>query len=221
MVFSIVFRHPFGMQIIGPTASGKTQWLFNLLKEKEKLIQPTPDFTVLFYEADQEIYHRMTRENLVDQLVEGHPESYEELKTFLTELKGKYNRILAIFDDARLAYDTLAQLFTVGSAHLSCSAIVLSQQLFGSNEALRVVSANSSYYVLMKSIRNLRGISTLASQISPHSRGFIVNSFLSSTRQPYGYLILDMKANQSDAVRLRTRIFSHEGLPLCFLQNSF
>ena len=63
------------------------------------------------------------------------------------------------------------------------------------------------YFFSYQTIRGQRQIRTLASQISSSQASFIVNSYLASTKQPFSYLIIDLKPHQSDAVRLRSRIF--------------
>ena len=62
---------------------------------------------------------------------------------------------------------------------------------------LRVMSANATYQVLLKTVRGQRQVRTLASQISTSQASFIVNSYLASTKQPYSYLVIDLKPSQS------------------------
>ena len=50
MPFNITFKSPFGMLISGPSQSGKTTWVYNLLKEKFKLIEPAPETVLHFYD---------------------------------------------------------------------------------------------------------------------------------------------------------------------------
>ena len=69
------------------------------------------------------------------------------------------------------------------------------------------MTANASYQVLMKTVRGQRQVRTLASQLSSSQASFIVNSYLSSTKQPYSYLVIDLKPEQSDVCRLRSRLF--------------
>ena len=80
---------------------------------------------------------------------------------------------------------------------MRCSAVVLTQMLYNESKHLCVISANATYQVLLKTLRNQRQIHTLATQLSKSQADFIVNSYLASTRHPYSYLILDFKSSQS------------------------
>ena len=68
--------------------------------------------------------------------------------------------------------------------------------LFSESPHLRTVSANATNQVLMKTVRGQRQVRTLASQLSTSQASLIVNSYLASTRQPYSYLIIDLKPSQ-------------------------
>ena len=154
----------------------------------------------------------MLEQGLITKLINGVPDDYEEIRFQLLEFKPN-GPILAIFDDCRGSFASIEPLFTVGSHHLQTSTIVLSQQIFEAGPHLRVMSNNSTYHVLMRSLRNGRSVSTLAHQISanPHEASFIVKAWRSATTTPFSYIILDLHTQQSDCVRIRSRIFSHEG----------
>lgn len=207
MPFNITFKSPFGMLISGPSQSGKTTWVYNLLKEKHKLIEPAPTTVLLFYEEYQPLYGRMLQEKLITKAIEGVP-TYDIIKQTIKEYQEESSgHCLAIFDDASQSLQHLEPLFKVGSHHLKTSAIVLTQMLFGETSHLRVMTANCAYQVLLKTIRGQYQVRTLASQLSTSQASFIVNSYLSSTKTPYSYLVIDLKPEQSDVVRLRSRLF--------------
>ena len=157
----------------------------------------------------KEIYGKMIDEGLVTKAIQGIP-SYDVIRQTVKDEQEKSSHgshILTIFDDSREAFQSLDPLFTIGSHHMKCSAIVLAQMLYDESKHLRVISANSTYQVLLKTLRNQRQIHTLATQLSKTQADFIVQSYLASTKHPYSYLLIDFKGSQSDAIRLRSRIF--------------
>ena len=200
-------------------SSGKTVWLYNLLKEKDLLIEPKVHKTILFYVENQPIYQKMLEQNLIQKAINNIPE-YEKIRDIAKE-HNKEGHILLLFDDAKGYFHNLEPLYLVGSHHLKASSIMLTQNLFAEGPSLRSISLNAHYVVLFKSLRGEQQIRTFARQISTTQSSFIVKSYKSSTKQPYSYLIIDLKPSQSDVVRLRSRIFSHEGIPICFHKNSF
>ena len=185
-----------------------------------KLITPPITCCYLFYSEMQPIYKTMVNENLVDRLVEGVPD-YDSLRQLLKSLKQKgHTHTLLIMDDSREYFSQLEPLYTIASHHLGASVITLTQSLFSKNESLRVLSMNSKYLICMKSVRSNRSITTLGSQLSVFDKGQVVSAFEEISRNPYGYLIIDLGNDCADHCRLRTFIFKHESLcPICFLQS--
>ena len=70
----------------------------------------------------------MMKLGLVTRLIENIP-PYPELRDLILENKHK-GPSLCIFDDSRESFANLESLYTIGSHHLNCSCITLSQTLF-------------------------------------------------------------------------------------------
>ena len=56
-----VFQHPMTMNVCGPTCSGKTTWLKQLLLNADKMIQPRPHNIFWFYKRWQPIYTELRK----------------------------------------------------------------------------------------------------------------------------------------------------------------
>ena len=135
------------MLISGPSQSGKTSFVYNLLLEKEKLIEPVPTTIILYYEEYQSIYGRMLNEKLITKIIEGVP-NYNVIRDTIKDIQEETpGSTLAIFDDSRESLASLQPLFTIGSHHLNCSAIVLTQMLFEEGPHLRYTH---NYQLLIK-----------------------------------------------------------------------
>ncbi len=212
--------HPFTMQLCGPTMSGKTSWIYNLLKEGGRLIHPNfPANRILFYEEHQSIYDKMLEEGLISEIVHGLP-PLEQIREMVEPYKKGQGSLIILDDAYNNISETVETLFVQAAHHLKCSVILVTQRLFHQNRRFRTLALNSQYTVLFKSPRDERQIMTFASQISPHRMGYVLESFRRATKLQYSYLLCDFRQHQAPALMFRTRIFSHEFPMIAFLETS-
>lgn len=150
----------------------------------------------------------MKEDHLVDLFIEGVPEE-REIKELLLKYK-KYGGTMAIFDDLMdNINETVLNCFTVFSHHLKASIILLVQSLFLENKIYRICSLNSHYIVLMKNTRDVSSVSYLARQMSPYHTKYITEAYTHATKNPYSYLLFDLRQETNDMVRLRSNICSY------------
>ena len=102
------------------------------------------------------------------------------------------------------------RLFTKGSHHRNISVIHIVQNLFGKNKDHRTISLNAHYLVVFKNPRDNSQIMHLAKQICPGESNYVKEAFALATREPHGYLLVDLKQTTPDALRLRGHIFPEE-----------
>ena len=84
------------------------------------------------------------------------------------------------------------------------------QNLFHKSKSHRTISLNAHYLVLFKNPRDVTQIRHLASQMYPSKSKFMVEAFHDATASPYGYLLVDLKQDTPEILRLRTNIFPEE-----------
>ena len=169
MEFDLRLQCPFTMMLIGPSSSGKSTLLTNLLAERQQLFTNPPVRTRLYYNVYQHTYDQMLGRGLVDDFVEGMP-TREDLQEFL----GGHSSTCIIFDDlADQLSDAISELFTVGSHHMNTNVIVLAQNLFQQSQVWRTCSRNTTYMVLMKSSRDPGQIAILNRQMFPQKKNFL------------------------------------------------
>ena len=94
------------------------------------------------------------------------------------------------------ANSSLLNVFTRGSHHRHNSVIHIVQNFFNSNKNMRTISLNAQYLVFFKSPRD-------------NSR-FAVEAYKLAAEQPYSYLLLDLRNEQDELLRLRSHVFPGE-----------
>ena len=104
--------------------------------------------------------------------------------------------------------DRVVDIFTKISHHRNFSVVYLTQNLFYKNKQTRTQSLNSHYIILLKSARDAIQVANLARQkYSGGKSAFMIEAFKNYTSAPYGYLLIDLKQEADDKLRLRTGIF--------------
>lgn len=119
----------------------------------------------------------------------------------------KKHRLVIIDDMMRESDESVVDLFTKHSHHLSASVIFICQNIFHRNKGQRDISLNSHYIIAYKNPRDRSQITSLARQISPGNTAYISEIFNDATSAPYGYLLLDLTQTTPDHLRNRTNIF--------------
>lgn len=204
------WRHPFTCVIAGPTSCGKTEFVKRLITHQHEMITPPCDEIIWCYSEWQRSY-----EDLVGVVTfhEGIPDLGE-----FGERGGKSGygskprkRRLLILDDLMKEIDSrITALFTKGSHHHDMSVILIVQNLFGKNKEQRTISLNSHYLIVFKNPRDASQITHLAKQMYPGNIHYLQEAYKDATAEPHGYLLIDLKQDTPDHLRLRTTIFPGE-----------
>ena len=192
------WKHPFTALVAGPTGSGKTVFTAKLIEKASVMIEPPPLKILWCYGVYQKSFQDMRN-------VEFH-EGIPDINLF----DGSQRTLLILDDLMQQADDSVSLLFTRDSHHRNLSVIFLTQNIFHSSKQARSMSLNTHYLVLFKNPRDLKQISVLAGQMYPSKSKFLVEAFRDATATPFSYLLIDLKADTDEKLRVRSNIFPGE-----------
>jgi GTPase SAR1 family protein len=201
------FRHPFTCLVSGPTGSGKTILVRRILKNfKQTLnLNNVNKLKVIWcYGQFQELY----KEKISD-IVEVNYFDYLLNQEEISKLKPD----IIVIDDLMTELgksSELSNLFTRGSHHLNISIFFIVQNIFHQGKEMRNINLNSQYIILMKSFRNKSQIKYLEYQLFGEKTKLFEKIYADATKQPFGYLVIDLKPDTPDEYRLRTRLTEEE-----------
>lgn len=211
-MYSCVFKTPCSILIAGPSQSGKTSLVYKMLREKHRLFVPAPSRVLLVYKENQQLYQKMRKLKLIQEMVSTLP-SLEDLKTMAKAEKQKAGSLMIIFDDQMLETAknmSYLEAWSVSCHHLNMTLVFLAQHLFFDSPVFRSLSMNSQIMILMKNPKDLRSVSTLASRMYPYHSKFMVDAFKTATKDGYGYLVVDYQQPTPEHLRLRSHMLRSE-----------
>lgn len=199
---SYVFKAPFTCMIAGPSQSGKTTLLIEILINSQVLISPPPDRIVYYYSRSQPAFEKLKDYNI--EFVEGMPDP---------DIFDSDKNNLIILDDLmdKCASDkSILNLFTVDAHHKNISTFFISQNLFSQGKYSRTISLNCNYMLIFSNPRDRSQILYLARQVYPTNSNFLIESFEDCTQINHGYLFLDLTQSAHNNLRVQGNILSEK-----------
>ena len=173
--------------VVGPTSSGKTTTVLNILKQR--LIEPFPPNIIYLFGARQQFMDTWNH-------IEGNPKIHfhEGLQLEILD-KYKTPKVL-IIDDLMLEQSkALTQHFLSGSHHKQTTTIYIAHKIYMNDENYRLLSNNAQYFIIMKNKRNRSELLTLARQILGEEASRVLDAYKTINSRPYGSVLLSL-ANQ-------------------------
>ena len=122
------FEHPLTMIVAGPTMSGKSTWIKNLLLQNAQLIYPSPHRILWIFKRWQPLYDELKHWIPNIQFIEG---ITEDIKS--DALIDSRDRMLLIIDDMikdATQEKEICELYTESTHHRNLSVIYIMQNLF-------------------------------------------------------------------------------------------
>ena len=204
-IFDARIQFPASIIVHGPSQSGKTEWVMNLLINMKKIVNPIPKTIIWFYGTSTKTIEMLKKNNSIDiQFIQGLP------KDGFDSYYHNEKHSLIIIDDLlqELCSDrNLTDLFCREGHHHNVSVILIMQDLFCSGSQRKTILKNAHYLCLFKNPLDMAGIYIIGQRIMPkHIREFLT-IFEKATSTKHGYLFIDGKQTTPDNARLRTNIF--------------
>jgi len=203
----------------------------NVIDNVDTLIEPTPDKIIYYFDE----YHPMFDKYSHVDFRQGVPKSGKGIavcetlphrygksltnmitQCYLPPGRGNFPEIeiedirdaLVILDDMMIEADQkILNIVLCESHHREISVIFFVQNFFNNNRYMCTLSLNAQYIVLFKNSRDSSQFAHLARQLYPHTSRFAVEAYKNATTEPYCYLLVDLRSEQDEDLRLRTRIF--------------
>ena len=210
------WKHNFSALVSGPSLSGKSTFVRQLLQLGAEMIDGVPEKILYCYGAYQPMFDEMKNEIPNIYFIEGLPND-------LFDMVDSRQRNLLILDDlmADVADNKMmTQLFTKGR-HDNLSIIFIVHNLFYQGKEMRNVSLNASYIVVFRSPRDKTQIMNLAKQMYPGNSKFMLEAYENATEKPYGYLVIDLRSNTPEEFRLRTNIFPGDPQQYAYVRRDY
>lgn len=197
-------QEPFTMLICGPSKSGKSSFVHNLLKNSQELFTRPIGPVHYFYKIKSSAFDSLTADNLVTEFHQG-PCTSEWMEE---NLNPEQNPTI-IIDDQASEIKKIEDIFTVTSHHMNTNVIFISQSTFSKNPSLRIISTNCTYLVLMKNVRDLTTIRYLARQVDPINPETIILAYQDATKKPFSHFMFDFNQSTPNYLRYRANIFKN------------
>ena len=202
------FQHMFSMLVVGPSQSGKTYFVQQLLT-KNCIEYPCekPLHVYWFYSQWQSRYDEIKRAlKKRIRFSQGLPELNEDLR----QINPEYHNILVFDDLMSQASDSpvLSQLFTQGR-HRNASVILLLQNLFPKGKFNTDISRNALYKVLFRSTGDRKQIATMAEHTFAKDRPNFMKAYTKETETPFGYIVLDNHPRTASDRQVIADVFAH------------
>lgn len=198
-----IFKSPFTCMIAGPTQSGKTTLLINILNSATELIEPAPNRIMYCYSRDQPSFDKL--KHLSIEFHHGLPD--------LDEFHVNTNNLIILDDlmDQCEKDKSIQSLFTVDSHHKNISTFLISQNLYSRGRYARTISLNCNYMIIFNNPRDRSQIHCLARQMYPTISQFLIEAYEDATEsQQHGYLFIDLTQATNSKYRVQTSILCGE-----------
>ena len=202
------FQHPASMMVVGPTQSGKSYFVEQLLSSK-RIKYPSRKTTKIqwFYTQWQPLYERI-QSTLGKSITftQGLPVVNDNLEDINDQVHN-----LWVFDDLMeeaVQSPLISQLFTRGR-HRNLSVILLLQNMFPKGKFNTNISRNALYMVLFRSPSDRKQMDIMAERTFAKDRPKFMSVYMKETEKPYGYISLDNHPKTASEKQVIANVFGN------------
>ena len=197
------FQTPFCAILAGPSRSGKSSFVCNVIRYHELVINGSESrMKVLWCFGVKTEQMNQTFENSDITFHEGLP-SEEDLEGY------KFVIIDDLMSESSRS-EEIMHMFTKNSHHKGISLFILVQNIFYKSNVMRNINLNAQYIIIFKNPRDKLQIQHFSKQYNPSKPQQLLEAFEDATSRPYGYLLIDLTPSIDDKFRLRSNIFPED-----------
>ena len=200
------FKHPFSMLVVGPTQSGKTHFVEQMLTTPLIEFPMDKEVQVTWFYNHWHPHYQALEKDLGPQIEfeQGLPDWSETLQ----ELNPEIHHVLVFDDLMNQAVNSpiLSRLFTQGR-HRNASVILLMQNMFPKGRYNTDISRNAQYLVLFRSPSDPKQFNMIADRIFAENRFNFMQVYSKATQVPYGYVLIDNHPSTAPEDQVVTDVF--------------
>ena len=186
-------KSPFTALVAGPTGSGKTVLVANLIKKAATVSTPPLREIIYCYGVWQPSFDaleglvtfRQGMINVPEDIPSDGANRWLIIDDLMSETSGKQD---------------VNNLFTKYSHHHNISVFYILQNIFIKENV--TISRNSQYLFIFKNPCDGLTITNLAKQTYPRNVKFLQDAFADATSTPHSHLLLDLKQNTDERMRV-------------------
>jgi hypothetical protein len=226
---SLRFITPCSISVTGPSQSGKTEFIINLIENRTQLF--TSEFSRIIFcqpetlaHIESKAFERIRKSFPRVELLNGLP-NISKLNLDLNHLP-----CLIVIDDqmtALLDSSNILELLTIKVHHFNLSVIISLHNFFAPSRYGKSITRNLNYLVFFKNPSDLRELRNISCQITPTHPTFMQTNFnfLSERfpNDPSHYIIVNSHhQSKMNNMHIYTHIFpnkSNEMQPIFFFPN--
>ena len=173
--------HPFSLIVSGPTSSGKSTLLFQILDNLHLNTTPVIEKVVYIYGIYQDIFKNYPNIFFTDNL--DFMDSIPEVPTVII-----LDDLMSVLNNSK----KLEELFTQGVHHKKVSVVLTLQNLFYHGGVMKTLCDNAMYIALTKHIQDVSKLDTFARQLESKNSNYFKESYADAISRKYGYLFCDL-----------------------------
>jgi len=204
-------KHQSYMMVVGPSKSGKTTFVENLIRQCS-IMYDKPPRHIRWFTGSQ--YEQPTTSEEKYSIYQGLPDSFDIIEPY----------DMVVLDDLMNEMQNskvVSNLFTRMVHHTPCTVISISQNLFQGGKEVRTRALNTQYMVLFKNPRDATQINVLARQMYPGDGKFISDAYKhATTSRPHGYLFIDLHQDTPEELRIQSQILPNDAPQIVYLPPS-
>lgn len=190
---------PFAGIISGPSRSGKTTFIFNMLKRRKELFDSVPTRIVYVYGIWQKAFENKPHIEFIwgiDKILDGTIDFNENENNML------------ILDDVMEEVSNnkkASTLFTRDMHHKNVTVWFVLQNLYKQGRSMRDIMLNCQIMILFRSPRDVSQVSLLGKQTGIKG---LKTAYEQAIKEPYGYLVINLQPQTDDRLVFHSELFA-------------